>query len=242
MAYPTIAGSGKNAGILHYIANNEPLQGRQLVCLDAGSEYQNYSSDVTRTFPISGFLGTEAAAIYDIVQSMQESCIALLKPGVQMIDLHRLAHRIAIAGLLQLKIFHQGSAEEIEAAGTSRAFFPHGLGHHLGLEVHDVLGIPLLRYSADEINMLEEKSQPMLEEGMVITIEPGIYFMRYELERVYFHAPKHAKYINREVLESYWNVGGVRIEDDILITRNGYENLTTAPKGKAALDIIRRST
>ena len=242
-SYGVIAGSGENASMLHYMKNDEPLKGRQLVCLDAGAEIECYASDVTRTFPICAgtWPSQEAKEIYSIVEIMQESCIARLKPGVKMIDLHVLAHQLAIDGLLKLGILYNASPTEIFATGTSRAFFPHGLGHHLGLEVHDVLGIPILRYDGAAA-ISASIDQPKLEEGMVITIEPGIYFSRYELERAYLSSPIHSKFINKEVLDRYWAVGGVRIEDDILITANGYENLTTAPKGEAALEIIRNGT
>ncbi|MCJ1471675.1 hypothetical protein MMC13_000315 [Lambiella insularis] len=243
-AYPVIAASGENAGTLHYTKNNEALRGRQFVCLDAGAEYQCYASDVTRTFPISGsWPSHEAKNIYGIVQMMQEHCIEKLKPGVKMYDLHTLAHKIAIAGLMALGILHNGTPEEIFEAGTSRGFYPHGLGHHLGLEMHDVSGIPVMRYSLQEHRELLApcgEDQPPLEEGMVVTVEPGIYFSRYELQRAYLPSPIHSKYINRGVLEQYWAVGGVRIEDDILITSSGYENLTTAPKGEEAIGIVRK--
>ena len=251
-AYAPIAGSGENAGILHYTQNDEPLHGRQLVCLDAGAEFENYASDVTRTFPISGHWPTvEARSIYEIVKEMQEYCIQRLEPGIKMLDLHQAAHRIAIKGLLKLGIFHNGSPEDIYEAGTSRGFYPHGLGHHMGLDVHDVLNIPVLRYRQesdkacpvlDLRNALPpcRPEQPPLEEGMVITIEPGIYFNRYELERAFLNSPKHSNFINKEVLERYWAVGGVRIEDDLVITACGYENLSTAPKIDEAMEIIRR--
>ena len=246
LAYPVIAGSGENAGTLHYTKNNEPLKGRQLVCLDAGGEYQLYASDVTRTFPISGsWPSEEAQAIYEIVQEMQESCIARLKPGVKMYDLHVLAHQIAIKGLLKLGIL-KGDPDEIYQLGTSSAFYPHGLGHHVGLEVHDVLGLPIIRYVEDGLVLDNATAlprcaadQPVLEAGMVITVEPGIYFSRYEIARAYLNSPVHSRFIDRAVLERYWAVGGVRIEDDILITPGGYENLTTAPKGEEAMRIIR---
>ena len=246
-AYGVIAGSGANASTLHYMDNNQPLKNRQLVCLDAGSECQLYASDVTRTFPISGSLSKEAREIYAIVQDMQESCIEKLKPGVRMFDLHLLAHRIAIEGLLKLGVFEGASFDELYETGASRAFYPHGLGHHVGLEVHDVLNLPILKYSKKEDSVPDARSwlsrcrqdNPELEEGMVITIEPGVYFCQYELERFWLSSPLYSKYINKEVLKKYYPVGGVRIEDDLLITANGYENLTTAPKGEAAFEIIR---
>lgn len=137
-AYDPIAASGPNAGTLHYDANNEDFADRQLMCLDAGCEYELYASDITRSFPLSAsWPSKEAENVYKLVQRMQEACIERLAPGVRYLDLHILAHQIAINGLLQLGILHNGTKEEIYKAGTSRAFFPHGLGHHVGLEVHD---------------------------------------------------------------------------------------------------------
>jgi Xaa-Pro dipeptidase len=138
-AYDIIAASGPNAGTLHYDENNQDFEDRQLMCLDAGCEYMLYASDITRTFPLSGkWPSKEAEDIYMLVQRMQETCIKRIAPGVRYLDLHVLAHQIAIDGLLNLGILHNGSREEIYKTGTSKAFFPHGLGHHVGLEVHDV--------------------------------------------------------------------------------------------------------
>lgn len=125
-SYGIIAGSGENASTLHYIANNEPLEGRQLLCLDAGCEWQCYASDVTRTFPISGSYKPEGKAIYDIVQKMQEECIEMVKPGVNYRDIHMHAHKVATLGLMDLGIL-QGTFEDLTAAGVSVAFFPHGV-------------------------------------------------------------------------------------------------------------------
>jgi hypothetical protein len=180
---------------------------------------------------------------------------------------------IATRWLLKLGILHDGSLEEILRAGTIRAFFPHGLGHHVGLEVHDVLNVPiqaetqaklevvdtelykdteLASLSAEEIKDLYDAliysipklrpvqaDGPHLEPGMVVTVEPGLYFSDFALSKVYLRDRTHAKYINKNVLAKYMPVGGVRIEDDILVTTDGYENLTTAPKGEEALKIIR---
>ncbi|KAE8848996.1 hypothetical protein HRS9122_03012 [Pyrenophora teres f. teres] len=246
-AYDPIAASGPNAGTLHYDANNEDLAGRQLMCLDAGSSWPS----------------KEAENIYNLVQRMQETCIERLEPGVRYLDLHIMAHQIAIDGLLRLGILCNGTREEIYKAGTSRAFFPHGLGHHIGLEVHDVgqaelmsvrRGKPVYQqapslypenfhdpvYDSETCHAPTDPQSSHLEEGMVVTVEPGIYFSVYALQHFYLPSPIHSKFINLEVLERYLPVGGVRIEDDLLITANGHENLTTAPKGEAMLDIIRQ--
>ena len=202
-AYNIIAASGKNAAVLHYGKNDESLEGRQLMCLDAGAEWNCYASDVTRTFPLSGtWPSRESRNIYLLVSKMQETCISKLKPGTRFIDLQILAHQIAIEGLLQLGILHNGTPKEILMAGTSAAFFPHGLGHHVGLEVHDVSAIPTSAVSWTDVkpvfddpvshlhlvhteerlreskwfdtNLLQPDA-PALVEGMVVTVEPGMY-------------------------------------------------------------------
>jgi Xaa-Pro dipeptidase len=124
-AYGVIAGSGENASTLHYVANDQPLEGRQLVCLDAGCEWECYASDVTRTFPISGTFSKEAKEIYNIVQEMQEECIKRIKPGVVYRDLHILAMKIAVKSLMKLGILHNGTFQELLPTGV--AFFPHGV-------------------------------------------------------------------------------------------------------------------
>jgi Xaa-Pro dipeptidase len=127
-SYNIIAGSGVNAAVLHYVNNDEPLEDRQVLLLDAGAEWQCYASDVTRTFPISGHWSTEAKNIYDLVDDMQTQCIERFRPGASFRDLYLLAHFIAVTGLLRLGILHNGTREEILKAGTSVAFLPHGLG------------------------------------------------------------------------------------------------------------------
>jgi Xaa-Pro dipeptidase len=141
-SYPIIAASGPNASTLHYTDNDQPLAGRQLLLLDAGAEYACYASDVTRTLPLArdGKFSREAAAVYRIVERMQEECIAFVRPGVAFYCLHLHAAGVAVRELLGLGILCGGSAYEILCQGTIAAFFPHGLGHHVGLEVHDVTG------------------------------------------------------------------------------------------------------
>ncbi|KAH8595782.1 xaa-Pro aminopeptidase-like protein I [Bisporella sp. PMI_857] len=246
-SYGVIAGSGENASTLHYMANNEPLKGRQLVCLDAGVDWSCYASDVTRTFPISGEWTKEAKEIYDIVEEMQESCIEMVEPGANYRDIHMHAHKVLVVRLMELGILHNGTFDEIFNAGTSVAFLPHGLGHFMGLEVHDVGDGGNLLYGMTEkswlTNFHEMRKDPsssaasILAPNQVITIEPGIYFSRYALG-LYLKDKRYSQFINAKLLEKYYPIGGVRIEDDILVTEDGYENITTAPKGAAALKII----
>lgn len=271
-SYPVIAGSGINAGTLHYDSNDQSLVSRQLMVLDAGAEWHCYASDITRTFPLSGTFSPEAASIYGIVERMQTECIQRVKPGVVYHTLHLHACIVAVTELLRLGILHGGTAAEIFNRGTVAAFFPHGLGHHVGLEVHDVSGQDRLLPGAANVSrsrsrhsmnvskrdfmspetlgiMYRDAMTPVgaatasrlrqtLEKNMVVTIEPGIYFCREFIQAYFLDNPLHAKFINTKVLDRYYDVGGVRIEDCILVTDDGYENLTAAPKGEDMLKII----
>jgi len=225
-AYHGIFASGRAAATLHYVHNNAPMAGKLNLLLDAGAEWDCYASDITRTFPINGKFTKESREIYEIVLKMQLECIAALKEGVLWDDVHLLAHKIAIDGLLELGIF-KGDKEEILAARTSVAFFPHGLGHYLGMDTHDTGGNP--RYNDTDTMFRYLRVRGKLPAGSVITVEPGIYFCNFIIEP-YLKDPKHSTYIDADVLERYWDVGGVRIEDNIVITKDGSKNLTTVPK------------
>ncbi|KAL3469662.1 putative Xaa-Pro aminopeptidase [Aspergillus californicus] len=239
-SYEIIAGSGPNAAVLHYVKNNEPLEGRQLVCLDAGAEWNCYASDVTRTVPLGkDWPSAYSRNIYAVVEEMQEECIRRVKQGVRFRDIYELAHVIAIKGLQKLGILNSGTVDEIRQSGASTIFFPHGLGHHVGLEVHDVSAQPITASNNNhqKQEFVPQMSTPLLLEGMVITIEPGLYFNELALKNA--QKLPLAKYINFEKAIQYIPIGGVRIEDDLLVTRTGYENLTTAPKGEEMLRILR---
>ena len=265
-AYGPIMGSGPNAGILHYQDNDEAFDDRQVLLIDASCEWQLYAADITRTMPLNRknpghWPSKEAEAVYKAVEKIQEACIKTLRPGIHFIDVNRHAIHITIDALLEIGVL-EGDHTDILHQGTDRAFFPHGLGHHIGLEVHDItptrlenlniLGSsnhqPVPHYALPERFSLHaptvsggaspDHSLP-LEPGNVVTIEPGIYFNKFILDNVYLNDPEHRKFINLEVLGRYMPVGGVRIEDDILITKKGYENLTPAVKGEEMLAVIR---
>ena len=205
-AYHSIVASGRAAATLHYTPNNAPTAGKLNLLLDAGAEWACYASDITRTFPINGKFTTESRAIYDIVLKMQLETIAVLKEGVRWDDVHELAHKIAIDGLLELGIL-QGDKEEILASRTSNAFFPHGLGHYLGMDTHDTGGNP--NYEDADRMFRYLRVRGALPAGSVVTVEPGVYFSEF-LIAPYLEDPKHSKFINKEVLDKYWDVGGVR--------------------------------
>ena len=203
-SYNTIVGSGENACILHYTENESQMRDGDLVLIDAGCEYKGYAGDITRTFPVNGKFSAPQRAIYDIVLESLETALQLYRPGTSMQEVTTQVVRIMISGLVTLGIL-KGEVDQLIADNAHRPFFMHGLSHWLGLDVHDVGA-----YGQDRSRVLEP--------GMVITVEPGLYI-----------AP------DADVPAEYRGIG-IRIEDDILITVDGNENLT-ASVVKSADDI-----
>ncbi|KZT66903.1 hypothetical protein DAEQUDRAFT_746352 [Daedalea quercina L-15889] len=221
-------------------------EGRQLnpqvLLIDAGCEWDCYASDITRTMPVGngGKFTPEARAIYELVLEMQRLSMEALKPGVHWDAIQLLCHRTLIRGFQRLGIFKSPNSpgsgswnaeEAILASGVSTAFFPHGVGHSLGLDVHDVPSASKPERNDTVGKGIELGHQSFytylrlrlpLEEGMVVTVEPGIYFSPHLLAPV-----RDSKHIDHEMLKQYESVGGVRIEDVVVITQSGYENLTT---------------
>ncbi|GAO20044.1 uncharacterized protein UV8b_03348 [Ustilaginoidea virens] len=226
MPYHPIVASGRAAATLHYTDNNAPLSGKLNLLIDAGCEWNNYASDITRTFPLSGKFTKESRDIYQIVLRMQRETTELIKGGVIWDHLHLRAHQIAIEGLLALGIL-KGDAQEILDARTSVAFFPHGLGHYLGMDTHDTGGNANPKDKDKMFRYLRLRGH--VPAGAVVTVEPGIYFCRFIIKPYLDDAP-HSKYIDANVLEKYWDVGGVRLEDNVYVTEKGCQNLTTAIK------------
>ncbi len=198
MAYPPVVASGNNACILHHLAGEKVLQDGELVLIDMGEEYQYYASDVTRTLPVNGKFSTEQKAIYELVLHTQMTVLDSIKPGIPFNELQRLAIVTITEGLLALDLL-QGKRDDLIANKAYTAFYPHNISHWLGLDVHDV--------GAYKINDQWRQLQP----GMVITVEPGIYIQP-----------------NNEQVAAKWRGIGVRIEDDVVVTSNGHENLTAA--------------
>lgn len=209
-AYDSIIASGTAAATLHYVKNNEPLSGKLNLLIDAGAEKNCYAADITRTFPIKGKFSTETRAIYEIVLRMQTECMAMLREGIVWNNVHEHAHRVAIAGLIHLGIL-KGDPEEILKRRTSVAFLPHGLGHYLGMDTHDTGGEP--NYQDVDPMFRYLRVRGTLPAGCVVTVEPGIYFCRFIIDP-YVQDLEHSRFIDTNVLEKYWEVGGVRIEGE----------------------------
>ena len=220
-AYPAIVAGGENAATLHYVNNNASLDGKLNVLVDAGAESNCYSADITRVIPLrsshsdsdnkqpDGRFSPESRAIYAIVLRMQDAAFAMMRPGVEWADVHAQTHRVLIRGLLDLGILRNGSEAELFDARISVAFFPHGLGHLLGMDTHDTGGKPNFSDADPMFKYLRLRRK--LVKDCVVTVEPGCYFCRFIVEPA-LRDPAQAKYIDEAVLERYWSVGGVRIE------------------------------
>ncbi|MDE0281792.1 MAG: Xaa-Pro aminopeptidase [Gammaproteobacteria bacterium] len=204
-AYPSIVAGGANACILHYTENSCRLGDGDLLLIDAGAEFDCYAADITRTFPVNGRFSGEQRAVYEVVLAAQAAAIAAVVPERPIIEYHDAAVQVLTEGLVDLGLLTGDPAELIESQAHKR-FYMHRTGHWLGMDVHDVGD-----YKIDD-------QWRLLEPGMVLTVEPGLYI------------PAAGDIPQR------WHNIGIRIEDDILVTRAGHENLTEkAPK--AADDI-----
>ncbi|REL27768.1 Xaa-Pro aminopeptidase [Thalassotalea euphylliae] len=210
-AYNSIVAGGDNANILHYTDNNEALIDGDLLLIDAGGELAGYAADITRTFPVSGKFSEPQKAIYQLVLDAQNAAIAAIEPGNTLASLNDLVCDMLTKGLYELGIL-TGDLTELIEEKACKQYFIHGLGHWLGLDVHDVGD-----YHANE---KRQQLRPFTA-GMVMTIEPGIYI------------PKGAD------VDEKWQGIGVRIEDNVLVTETGYENLTvSAPKSIAEIEAL----
>ena len=207
-AYSSIVGSGENACILHYTENSDPLQAGDLVLIDAGAELHGYAADITRTFPVNGVFSIPQARLYQLVLDAQLAALAVLKPGATIAESMQACLQVLVAGLVDLNIL-KGSVDTLINEKAYQPFFMHGLGHWLGLDVHDVGD-----YKRDQ-------QERRLEAGMVMTVEPGLYIAS-----------------NADVPPEFAGIG-IRIEDNIVITENGYQLLTHGvPKTIAEIEAL----
>lgn len=208
-AFPPIVASGANACVMHYQANRAPLRDGDLLLIDAGAELECYASDISRSFPVNGRYSREQRALYEVVHAAQLAAIDEVRPGRPFSAAHDAAVRMIAEGLCSLGLL-AGDADTAIADGSYKRFFPAKTGHWLGLDVHDVGD-----YRID--------GEPrILEPGMVVTVEPGIY------------VPP-----NERSVPERWRGIGIRIEDDVAVTRDGHDVLTAAvPKDAEAIEAL----
>ena len=213
-SYPSIVGGGDNATILHYSDNSSVVNDGDLVLVDAGCEIHGYASDITRTWPVNGVFNEAQREIYDLVLEAQIAGIGACQPGSPWLSMHQATSQVLAQGLIDLGVLDCSLSEALgnDFDGPFRNYFMHGTGHLLGLDVHDVGGG---RQGDDDPG-------PILQPGMVFTVEPGLYFASWRSDV--------------EIPQRFSGIG-VRIEDNVLITANGPEVLTSAcPKGVAEIE------
>ena len=213
-AYPSIVASGDNACILHYVENNRQMQAGDLLLIDAGGCIDYYNADITRTFPVAGKFSAEQRILYELVLEAQLNAIAEVQPGKPFNAFHDAAVRTITAGLVELGLL-VGDVDTLIEEKKHKAFFMHGTGHFLGLDVHDT---GILRNA--------DKTWKPFAAGNVVTVEPGIYV-----------TPDYEPVEGQPAVDDRWRGIGIRIEDDVLVTDAGPEVLTAGvPKSVAAME------
>ena len=230
--------------VLHNESRANPLREGQLLCIDSGAESpEYYASDITRTFPVSGRFDERQRAIYEVVLASQKAAIAATRPGVPYRDAHLVAARVVTSGLIDLGLM-KGDPDEAVAAGAHALFFPHGLGHALGVDVHDMedlgdavgYGEECVRSTQFGLNAL--RFARTLKPGYVMTAEPGVYFIPALIEQ-WAAAGTAAEFIDYDRVRTYSSFGGIRIEDDVLVTDDGSRVLgPPIPKEVDALEAL----
>lgn len=222
MPYGTIVGSGVNASVIHAVPTAKKVQTGELVLIDAGAEIYDYCVDITRVYPVGGSFSSMQKEIYDLVKMAQAKAIEQCKVGTQWHEVHRTSARVIAEGLKSLKIM-QGDTDALLDTGAIAVFYPHGVGHLVGLKVRDV-GCPEnkapKKYCGANLRVDLE-----LKENFLITVEPGCYFIKALIDDAE-NRSKFKDLINWQEVERWRTLGGVRIEDDILITRGAPKNLT----------------
>ncbi len=204
-AYPSIVATGKNACILHYVENNQPLQAGDLLLIDAGCAYDYYNADITRTLPVGNTCSAEQRILYNLVLQAQLAAIEQVQPGLPFNAFHDAATRVITTGLVELGLL-QGDVDQLIEEKKHKAFFMHGTGHFLGLDVHD----------AGILRNPDKTWRPFVP-GNVVTVEPGIYI-----------SPEYEPAEGQPAIDERWLGIGIRIEDNVLVTQSGHEVLTSA--------------
>ncbi|CAH0392193.1 unnamed protein product [Bemisia tabaci] len=232
-AYTCICGSGPNSGVLHYghaaAPNRKQIKDGDMLLFDMGASYYGYASDITCSFPANGKFTEDQKLIYNAVLASNRAVQKAAKPGVSWVDMHKLANEVLLTKLIEMKLL-KGNVTEMMEANMGGIFQPHGLGHLIGIEVHDVGGyLPGTPERPTQPGLSSLRTARILQKGMYMTIEPGCYFIDIKLDSA-LADPKLKDFFNVEVLERFRGFGGVRIEDDVLITEDGCENFTEVPR------------
>lgn len=223
MAYDTIVGGGPNSAVLHFAPTRRTFGAGELVLIDAGGEYLGYASDITRTYPVGGNLSPLQQEVHAIVHAAQQAAISNCRPGIEWRDIHRIAALQIAEGLIAHGVL-RGQAESLLEAGAIWLFFPHGIGHLVGLGVRDAGG-PLAERRHDPKPYPNLRIDLPLETGMVVTVEPGIYFVPAILNDP-DNRHRYSDQVDWGVVDERLGFGGIRLEENVLITPDGHDVIT----------------
>ncbi|KAK9826336.1 hypothetical protein WJX74_010185 [Apatococcus lobatus] len=232
--YTPICASGPSGHVLHYghagAPNSRQVQDGDFCLLDMGCEYYRYGSDITCSFPANGKFSNSQKVIYEAVLSAHDAVLKAMRPGVAWPEMQLLAERHILGGL-KAGGFLTGNVEEMVQDRVGALFMPHGLGHLLGLDTHDVGGyLPGTPERSSEPGLKSLRTSRILEENMVITVEPGCYFNPALLEPAMTGKDKRCKYLVKDKIWQSMDFGGVRIEDDVIVTASSSQSMTQVPR------------
>jgi Xaa-Pro aminopeptidase len=223
MAYDTIVGAGTNSAVLHFMPTDRRLSHGDLVLIDAGADYRHYACDITRTYPVGGRLSAEQAELHAVVHAAERAAIERCVPGTEWVDVHMTAAQVIAEGLVAFGVL-RGEPSALVQSGAVWLFFPHGIGHLVGLGVRDAHGpLPSRRDTPPPVKNL--RINLPLEPGYVVTVEPGVYFVPAMLQDP-GHRARHRDAVDWDRVDGLMDFGGIRIEDNVLITDRGHEILT----------------
>lgn len=224
MAYDTIVGGGANSAVLHFPPSSRRFADGDLVLIDAGAQHLGYVSDITRTYPAGGRLSAAQQELFDVVHRAQRAAIERCVTGVEWRDVHLTASLIIAEGLAGFGVL-RGDPQSLVAAGAVSLFFPHGVGHLVGLGVRDAGGTPLRERRDEPKPFPNLRIDLPLAPGMVVTVEPGLYFVPALLQDPE-HRRTHRDMVDWDAVDRLIGFGGIRIEDNVLITGDGHEVIT----------------
>ncbi|KAE8637453.1 hypothetical protein CSA_004486 [Cucumis sativus] len=231
-SYTCICATGDNSAVLHYghaaAPNDRTLEDGDIALFDMGAEYQFYGSDITCSFPVNGKFTSDQSLIYNAVLKAHDAVILVMKPGINWVEMHKLAEKIILESLIEGSVL-VGDVMDMMAARLGAVFMPHGLGHFLGIDTHDPGGFLQGLGRPEEPGLSSLRTVRDLKEGMVITVEPGCYFIDALLDPALKNS-KTSKFFNVEAVNKFRGSGGVRIESDLLVTANGCRNMTNCPR------------
>ncbi|KAJ1454905.1 peptidase M24, structural domain-containing protein [Pelagophyceae sp. CCMP2097] len=243
-AYTAICACGPNSAVLHYghagAPNDKRLSEGDVTLLDMGAEYHCYASDITCSFPVRGTFDADQRMVYEGVLAAQKNVLGAMKPGASWADMHLLAEKTILDHLVSGGVL-VGAIDDLVAAGIGAVFLPCGLGHFIGLDTHDVGGYLPANPPRSERNGLKKlRTARVLAENMVLTVEPGIYFIDALLDPATAEGAPTRKFFDLDRLADFRGFGGVRLEDVVAVTENGVENYTLCPRTCDEVEAVMR--